>query len=216
MGAGEQGILRVDEADRVDCDLRDRRVEFSDAFAGLLYAIMFALRSSRQLCRSVPRLVRLLAHDSTPGRSSEYIRPADSEAWVEATHDNSIKPESPAPWFLDPEDTAEPTLNPLDETPGRGIPQPKRAEVRPLPEGVPDALVHLHKQLLLSPLIEPSELLVREPITMPLGPVLPDRIHGARRKRGSRSMDLGTTLPLSGGGVWDWIVLVQVCQSYRC
>ncbi|KZV70651.1 hypothetical protein PENSPDRAFT_631515 [Peniophora sp. CONT] len=173
---------------------------------------MFALRSSRQLCRSAPRLIRFLAHESTPGRPSD-IRPAESEAWVEDTRHKPTKPESPAPWFLDPEDAAEPVLDPLDETPGRGIPQPKRAEVRPLPEGVPDALVYLHKQLLLSPLIEPSELLVREPITMPLGLALPDRIHGARRKRGSRSMDLGTTLPLSGGGVWDWIVLVQLKEG---
>lgn len=171
---------------------------------------MFALRSSRRLCHSAPRLARRLAHDLTPGRSTEYVRPVEAEARVETTRDKPTKQENTTPWFLDPEDTEEPALHPLGEPSGRDIPQPKRAEVRPLPKGVPDALVHLHKQLLLSPLIEPSELLVREPISMPLGPVLPDRQHGARRKRGSRSIDLGTTLPLSGGGVWDWIVLVQV------
>ncbi|VDC07805.1 unnamed protein product [Peniophora sp. CBMAI 1063] len=174
---------------------------------------MLALRSTKRLCRTVPRLVRLMAQDSTPGASSEPTRPVHPEAWVEATRNKPSKAESPAPWFLDPEDTEESALGHIDEKSGRGIPQPKRAEARPLPEGVPDALAHLHKQLLLSPLIEPSELLVREPIAMSLGPALPDRQHGARRKRGSRNIELGSDLPLSGGGVWDWIVLVQLREG---
>ena len=173
---------------------------------------MFALRSSARLCRSTPRLARLVAFESTFARSSAHTSPTDTTGLVKATRDELSKPDSPTPWFLDPEEAAEPASSSQDGRSGRGLPQPKRAEVRPLPEGVPDALVQLHGQLLLSPLIEPSELLVREPIIVPLGPVLPDRQHGARRRRGSKSIDLGTTLPLSGGGVWDWIVLVQVCR----
>jgi len=82
--------------------------------------------------------------------------------------------------------------------------------MHPLPLGVPPALRHLHAKMAQSPYLEPSQLLVREPIPQPPGPPLPISEPKGRRKRGRTYAGEGLLEP---GGIWNWIVLAQVKEG---
>lgn len=97
------------------------------------------------------------------------------------------------PWFID--SSEEPLTQPASQK-----------EALPLPPGVPAALQSLHAQLIQSPYLEPSKLLVRDPIPQPPGPPLPISTPRGRRKRGATYVGEGLLEP---GGLWNWVVLAQ-------
>jgi hypothetical protein len=103
---------------------------------------------------------------------------------------------SRVPWFID---SSEPSL-----------PKPtssQKGTLHPLPLGIPVALQTLHAQLVQSPCLEHSKLLVRDPIPQPTGPPLPMSTPRGRRKRGGTYAGEGLLEP---GDLWNWIVLAQV------
>ena len=107
---------------------------------------------------------------------------------------------SSVPWFVDSSETL-PTQSAA----------PQRGTLPPLPPpGVPLALQSLHAQLVQSPYLDPSKLLVRNPIPQPPGPPLPISTPKGRRRRGSTYAGEGFLEP---GGIWNWIVLAQVQPS---
>jgi len=108
---------------------------------------------------------------------------------------------SRVPWFID-SDPSEALL------PQRTSFQ--KGTMHPLPLGVPPALRHLHAKMAQSPYLEPSQLLVREPIPQPPGPPLPISEPKGRRKRGRTYAGEGLLEP---GGIWNWIVLAQVKEG---
>ncbi|KAI0032324.1 hypothetical protein K488DRAFT_50148 [Vararia minispora EC-137] len=121
--------------------------------------------------------------------------------------------EKRTPWFVDLEEVS------FSQTSvGRGLSpfysshQPPRPSIRPLPDDVPSALQILYVDFARSPLIDPAELLVREPFSLPLGPALPDTVHGKRRKRGFREIDISSIGPVNSA-LWDWVMLVQLKEG---
>ena len=106
---------------------------------------------------------------------------------------------SRVPWFIDSSETS---LTPKTFSPEQTPP--------PLPPGVPAVLHDLHAQLVRSPYLEPSKLLVCDPIPQPPGPPLPISTARGRRKRGATYAGEGLLEP---GNLWNWIVLAQVRQS---
>lgn len=105
---------------------------------------------------------------------------------------------SRVPWFIDSSEAS-----PTQQTSS----QKGTLLVPPLPPGIPVALQTLHAQLVQSPYLEPSKLLVRDPIPQPAGPPLPLSAPRGRRKRGGTYSGEGLLDP---GNLWNWIVLAQV------
>ena len=134
---------------------------------------------------------------------------SNSSMWQHAVVRRSTRPFSTltssllsphrVPWFADPQET----------TPTQRAP-PQSGTPSPLPPGVPPALRILHTQLWHSPYLEPSTLLVRDPIIRPPGPPLPVAIPKGRRKRGRTYAGEGFLEP---GGIWSWILLAQVLTT---
>src|ERR1700761_1127232 len=108
---------------------------------------------------------------------------------------SSFPPPHLVPWFIDPQETS-----PTQTAP------PKTGTPPPIPPGVPPALRNLYTELCQSPYLEPSALLVRDPIIRPPGPPLPVAIPKGRRKRGRTYAGEGFLEP---GGIWNWILLAQ-------
>ncbi|KAH9999117.1 hypothetical protein BJV77DRAFT_940177, partial [Russula vinacea] len=106
---------------------------------------------------------------------------------------------SRVPWFID---SSEPSL-PQPTTSHKGT-------LHPLPLGIPVALQALHAQLVQSPYLEPSKLLIRDPIPQPTGPPLPMSTPRGRRKRGGTYAGEGLLEP---GNLWNWIILAQVKEG---
>lgn len=104
----------------------------------------------------------------------------------------------PRPWFVDPE----PALS------VRQMPPHLAPNTHQLPASLPDPIRHLYAKLSQSPLLEPSFLDVREPVSPPPGPPLPRRAPHGRRRRGGTYH--GEGIEENQGGVWDWFVLAQV------
>ena len=104
---------------------------------------------------------------------------------------------SRVPWFIDSSEASRTQQTSF-----------QKGSLPPLPPGVPVTLQTLHAQLALSPYLEPSELLVRDPIPQPPGPPLPMSAPKGRRKRGGT--DFGKDFLLQPGNLWNWIVLAQV------
>jgi len=103
---------------------------------------------------------------------------------------------SRVPWFID---SSEASLAQQTSS--------QKGTLPPLPPGIPAALQTLHAQLAQSPYLEPSKLLVRDPIPQPAGPPLPISASKGRRKRGGTYPGEGLLEP---GNLWNWIVLAQV------
>ena len=106
---------------------------------------------------------------------------------------------SRVPWFID---SSEASLAQQTSS-QKGTPPP-------LPPGIPVALQTLHAELAQSPYLEPSKLLVRDPIPQPAGPPLPISAPRGRRKRGGTFSGEGILEP---GNLWNWIVLAQVRRA---
>ena len=109
---------------------------------------------------------------------------------------------SPLPWFMDPADVA----------PKRPQRQPRHVlPLAPLPAAISpeSAIGRLHATLSTSPHLEPGTLLVREPISTANGPPIPQAVPKGRRNRGRTYA--GEGIPDPGAGIWNWIVVAQVC-----
>ncbi|KAF7304780.1 G-patch domain-containing protein [Mycena kentingensis (nom. inval.)] len=109
---------------------------------------------------------------------------------------------STIPWFVDAADVAY----------TRNLPphiRPNRAP--PLPADAPQALKNLHAQLVLSPLLEPTSLLVTRPQALPSGPALPHKEPRGRRRRGGTYA--GESAFDISGNLWSWIALAQVKEG---
>ncbi|KAH9001550.1 hypothetical protein EDB92DRAFT_2051115 [Lactarius akahatsu] len=116
-----------------------------------------------------------------------------------STLDSSLPTSHRVPWFVDPQETLHTQRAP-----------PQTATSPAIPPGAPPALQNLYTQLRQSPYLEPSALLVRDPINRPPGPPLPVTIPKGRRKRGRTYAGEGFLEP---GGIWNWILLAQVKEG---
>ncbi|KAJ7046697.1 hypothetical protein C8F04DRAFT_938456 [Mycena alexandri] len=106
-----------------------------------------------------------------------------------------------APWFVDAavrSGRAQPPHIRLNDAP-------------PLPQDAPQPVKDLHAQLLLSPLLDPTTLVVSQPIGLPEGPPLPLREPQGRRRRGGTYH--GESIYDVPGSLWSWIVMAQVKEG---
>lgn len=107
---------------------------------------------------------------------------------------------STVPWFVD---RAIPTLT--------RAPPPHIRVVPPLPDDAPQPIKDLHAQLIQSPLLDPTTLLVSQPRSLPEGPPLPHREPQGRRK--TRGTYHGESIYDVPGSLWSWVVMAQVVKS---
>ncbi|KAG7092313.1 hypothetical protein E1B28_008675 [Marasmius oreades] len=107
------------------------------------------------------------------------------------------------PWFIEEPEQIFSTPAPLQ----------RLNRARPIPEDAPIVLRDLHSQLLQSPHLEPSELLITRAadIRPPLGAALPLRRPQGRRKRGGT--DAGESMYDIPGSLWNWMVFAQVKEG---
>lgn len=113
----------------------------------------------------------------------------------------STRPAS-LPWFVDlpPQPTqAAPPIS------GSSKPAP------PIPEDAPEILQYLHSQLVLSPHLDTSQLVVSQAVLPEPGPPLPFKMPQGRRKRGGTYAG-ETAYEAVSSGVWSWVVMSQVGQ----
>ncbi|KAJ7452505.1 hypothetical protein B0H11DRAFT_2245970 [Mycena galericulata] len=109
---------------------------------------------------------------------------------------------STVPWFLDGNAAR----------PARAAPPHLRlSEPPPLPPDAPQPVKELHAQLIQSPLLDRTTLLVSQPRNLPAGPPLPHREpQGRRRRRGTYFGESDYDVP---GSLWSWIVMAQVKEG---
>ena len=112
---------------------------------------------------------------------------------------------STVPWFVEVEHS---DINQAPGHPSLAQRVIKRLEHPPLPAEVPDIIARLHAELSNLPFIESRGLEVTIPPPTPPGPPLPAALPKGRRRRGGT--EAGRGLPEPPGGIWKWLVLVQV------
>ncbi|KAJ7905412.1 hypothetical protein B0H14DRAFT_2660184 [Mycena olivaceomarginata] len=112
---------------------------------------------------------------------------------------------STVPWFIDPAPR---------EAARFTRPQPphlRLTEPLPLPADTPQPLRDLHAQLVQSPLLDPTTLVITQPRSLPEGPALPHREPQGRRKRNGTYH--GESIYDVPGSLWSWIVMAQVKEG---
>lgn len=106
---------------------------------------------------------------------------------------------APTPWFVDPKPVQRPTVH---------SPLNKAELAPPVPQDAPQLLKELQSELLQSPHLDLSTLVVCRAVPPPPGPPLPERLAQGRRRRG------GTIAGESAfdftSGIWSWFVFAQV------
>jgi hypothetical protein len=105
---------------------------------------------------------------------------------------------APLPWFVDKAADVPPRLHPI-----------KPATAPPVPPDAPEVIKHLHSQLVKSPLLDKSHLLVTSAVLPEPGPPLPLRKPQGRRKTGGTYAG-ESDYEAVGGGIWNWVVMSQV------
>jgi hypothetical protein len=113
---------------------------------------------------------------------------------------------SSLPWFID-RDPVPQVFTQRSSPPHL----PQRSNATALPPNTPQALRDLHVQLSQSPHLEPSTLVISQPLAPPPGPPLPRRLPQGRRKRGGTYP--GESMYEIPGGIWNWVVMVQVSSE---
>ena len=115
-------------------------------------------------------------------------------------------PSIPKPWFVD--DVQAGVTQPLIDHSASSVLKGDAKSTSSLPPDLPEYLLSLHEELSKSPLLEPGGLEIRHPVDTPPGPPLPFSMPKGRRRRGGT--DAGEGVPEHVGGIWRWVVLVQV------
>ncbi|KAJ7632540.1 hypothetical protein FB45DRAFT_912729 [Roridomyces roridus] len=105
-------------------------------------------------------------------------------------------------WFVDSATTRAPRHLP---------PHLNLLDPPPVPEDAPQPIKDLHAQLIQSPLLDPTALLVSQPRSLPPGPALPHREPRGRRNRGGTYP--GESAFEVPGSLWSWIVMAQVKEG---
>jgi len=106
------------------------------------------------------------------------------------------------PWFVDPQSLRQ-SFNQRPSPPH--IPK----AIAAIPEDAPEVLKHLHMDLIKSPHLDLSELVVSSAVAPAPGPALPLRApHGRRRRGGTYAGE--SSYEMGGGGLWNWVVIAQV------
>ncbi|KAJ7685106.1 hypothetical protein DFH06DRAFT_1157464 [Mycena polygramma] len=111
---------------------------------------------------------------------------------------------SSVPWFVDAQ--AQVAVTKLARQP-----PPHIRVAPPLPADAPQPLKDLHAQLIQSPLLDPTSVLVTQPRSLPEGPALPHREPQGRRRRGGTYF--GESMYDVPGSLWSWIVMAQVKEG---
>lgn len=115
-------------------------------------------------------------------------------------------PAQSTPWFV--EDDYVPSVARHDPPHLRQ----KDIGLKNVPEDAPRILKDLRAVLAPSPLIETSTLIVTQPEQPPPGPPLPFKLPQGKRRRGrTYSGESAYDMP---GGIWDWVLMAQVCYIY--
>ncbi|KAF9559129.1 hypothetical protein CPC08DRAFT_763474 [Agrocybe pediades] len=125
-----------------------------------------------------------------------------------ATHKVQQQSTTPIPWFIDPQ-TLPQSLK--ERSPPPHIPITPKS-VPTAPEDAPEVLKHLHADLVKSPHLELSELVVSSAVAPAPGPALPLRSPRGRRKRGGTYAG-ESAYEIGGGGLWNWVVVAQVKEG---
>lgn len=135
------------------------------------------------------------------------IRPRQQFAHTESRPFTSSS--EPKPWFIDPEDFE--TATTFEHRP---VPPHLPELPNELPANIPEPIRVLYNKLSTSPFLEPSTLVAREPPQIPPGPSQPrHKPKGRRRTRGVTYA--GESTLETSGGIWNWVVMAQVCELDR-
>jgi len=120
----------------------------------------------------------------------------------------SLRTATPLPWFVD---------RPLELQTPPHMRSTNHGTLPPVPPDAPEVIKHLHSQLLKSPLLDKSQLVVSSAALPEPGPPLPLKKPHGRRKRGGTYAGESQYEAVSGG-IWSWVVMSQVwgvsCFSY--
>ncbi|TEB35868.1 hypothetical protein FA13DRAFT_1810522 [Coprinellus micaceus] len=115
---------------------------------------------------------------------------------------SSTSSAAPIPWFVDPKPVERPPVH---------SPLNKAALAPPVPQEAPQLLKDLQSELLQSPHLDLSTLVVCRAVPPPPGPALPERLPQGKRRRG------GTIAGESSydftSGIWAWYVFAQVKEG---
>jgi len=110
---------------------------------------------------------------------------------------------APVPWFVDPQ-----PVNP----PQRVSPLSRATAAPPVPQDAPAVLKDLQAELVQSPHIDVSTLLVTQAVPPAPGPPLPPRAGQGKRNRGATFAGESEFQNLSG--IWSWYMFVQVRHTF--
>lgn len=147
---------------------------------------MYALRASARLIRSNPR------HLPCKSTLPRYMSIAPSPWFIDADQDQAIS--TPTPTFT-----------------ARSIPPHIPEEPYKLSDNIPDTVRALYNELSSSPFLDLSTLVAREPLQIPHGPRVAEKQPKGRRRIRGKTYGGESTLDLGSGGVWNWVVMAQVC-----
>ena len=106
---------------------------------------------------------------------------------------SSPGPTPPTPWFVDPEEDQTQTFTRLASPPHLSQQHP----LNPLPDGIPEPVRVLYNELSTAPFLEPSTLVARKPMEIPIGPPLPARNPRGKRRRGRRTWIVKQVTPMT-------------------
>lgn len=115
----------------------------------------------------------------------------------------SLRTATPLPWFVD---------QPLEHQTPPHMRSTNHETLLPVPPDAPEVIKHLHSQLLKSPLLDKSQLVVSSAVLPEPGPPLPLKKPQGRRKRGGTYAGESQYDAVSGG-IWSWVVMSQVGGS---
>ncbi|KAJ3509214.1 hypothetical protein NMY22_g16365 [Coprinellus aureogranulatus] len=122
--------------------------------------------------------------------------------WRALSSTSGTQPTVPAPWFVEPKPIERPALH---------SPLNKAALAPQVPAEAPQLLKDLQSELLRSPHLDLSTLVVCRAVPPPPGPSLPERLPQGKRRRGGTIA--GESAYDFTCGIWSWFVFAQVKEG---